>query len=139
LKIPAKFSLGVSFGFFRKPIKEKPENQSQKERRIEASSYARPKSDSQPSQRTNRANRRSSSADRFVSRFSALSTAVALHFGVYSFVRKHHTLKTTPAVAAGIEEKPWDLERAVEMTADYMRRKEDAEFEKHSRQQGYKS
>ena len=24
----------------------------------------------------------------------------------------------------------WDLERVVEMTADYMRRKEDAEFEK---------
>jgi IS1 family transposase len=58
------------------------------------------------------------------------TAAVALHFGVYNFVRKHHTLKTTPAVAAGIEEKPWDLERVVEMTADYMRRKEDAEFEK---------
>jgi hypothetical protein len=31
--------------------------------------------------------------------------AVALHFGVYNFVRKHHTLGTTPAVAAGLEEK----------------------------------
>lgn len=55
---------------------------------------------------------------------------VALHFGVYNFVRRHHTLKTTPAVAAGVEEKPWTLEQVVEMTADYMRRKEDAEFEK---------
>jgi len=55
--------------------------------------------------------------------------AVALHFGVYNFVRRHHTLKTTPAVAAGLEEKPWDLERVVEMTAAYMRRKEDAVFE----------
>jgi IS1 family transposase len=55
--------------------------------------------------------------------------AVALHFGVYNFVRKHTTLKTTPAVAAGIEEEPWTLERVVEMTADYMRRKEDAVFE----------
>jgi IS1 family transposase len=36
--------------------------------------------------------------------------AVALHFGVYNFVRKHHTLGTTPAVAAGLEEKPWSLE-----------------------------
>jgi len=54
---------------------------------------------------------------------------VALHFGVYNFVRKHHTLKTTPAVAAGIEIEPWTLERVVEMTADYMRRKEDAVFE----------
>jgi IS1 family transposase len=55
--------------------------------------------------------------------------AVALHFGVYNFVRKHTTLKTTPAVAAGIEEKPWTLEQVVEMTAEYMRRKEDAVFE----------
>lgn len=55
--------------------------------------------------------------------------AVALHFGVYNFVRKHTTLKTTPAVAAGIEEKPWTLERVVEMTAEYMRGKEDAKFE----------
>jgi IS1 family transposase len=54
---------------------------------------------------------------------------VALHFGVYNFVRKHSTLKTTPAVAAGVEEKPWTLEHVVEMTAKYMRRKEDAEFE----------
>jgi len=36
---------------------------------------------------------------------------------------------TTPAVAAGVELERWSLERAVEMTADYMRRKEDAEFE----------
>ena len=45
--------------------------------------------------------------------------AVALHFGVYNFVRKHHTLGTTPAVAAGLEEKPWSLERVVEMTEAY--------------------
>jgi IS1 family transposase len=45
--------------------------------------------------------------------------AVALHLGVYNFVRKHSTLKTTPAVAAGLEEKPWSLERVVEMTEAY--------------------
>ncbi len=56
--------------------------------------------------------------------------AVALHFGVYNFVSKHTTLKTTPAVAAGIELEPWGLEQVVEMTAAYMRRQEDAEFEK---------
>jgi hypothetical protein len=32
--------------------------------------------------------------------------AVALHFGVYNFVRRHKTLGTTPAVAAGIELEP---------------------------------
>jgi hypothetical protein len=45
--------------------------------------------------------------------------AVALHFGVYNFVREHHSLGTTPAVAAGLEEKPWSLERVVKMTAAY--------------------
>jgi len=55
--------------------------------------------------------------------------AVALHFGVYNFVRVHRTLGTTPAVAAGVEFERWSLERVVEMTADYMRRNEDAKFE----------
>jgi len=55
--------------------------------------------------------------------------AVALHFGVYNFVRKHKSLGTTPAVAAGVEFERWSLERVVEMTGDYLRRKEDAKFE----------
>ena len=42
-----------------------------------------------------------------------------VHFGVYNFVRRHHSLGTTPAVAAGLEEKPWSLERVVEMTEAY--------------------
>src|SRR5438552_5307081 len=54
---------------------------------------------------------------------------VALHFGVYNFVRRHHTLGTTPAVAAGLEDKRWGLERVVEMTEEYLRRKEEAKFE----------
>jgi hypothetical protein len=53
--------------------------------------------------------------------------AVALHFGVYNFVRQHHTLGTTPAVAAGLEEKPWSLEQVVEMTQAYFQRKEENE------------
>lgn len=56
--------------------------------------------------------------------------AVAMFLGVYNFVRKHHTLGTTPAVAAGVEWEAWDLERVVEMTAAFMRRKQDAKFEK---------
>jgi IS1 family transposase len=55
--------------------------------------------------------------------------AVALHFGVYNFVRLHKTLGTTPAVAAGVEFERWSLEQVVEMTADYWRQKEDAKFE----------
>lgn len=45
--------------------------------------------------------------------------AIALTLGVYNFVRNHKTLGTTPAVAAGIEEKRWSLERVVEMTEAY--------------------
>jgi hypothetical protein len=35
--------------------------------------------------------------------------AFALHFGVYNFARQHYSLGTTPAVAAGLEEKPLEL------------------------------
>ena len=49
--------------------------------------------------------------------------AAAIQFGVYNFVRKHNSLDTTPAVAAGLEEKPWGLERVVEMTQAYWVRK----------------
>ena len=39
------------------------------------------------------------------------------------------SMQPDPAVAAGLELKPWRLEDAVEMTAAYLRRKEDAKFE----------
>lgn len=55
--------------------------------------------------------------------------ATALFIGVYNLVRKHKTLGTTPAVAAGVELEAWDLEQAVEMTADYLRRKADKAFD----------
>jgi IS1 family transposase len=32
--------------------------------------------------------------------------AIALHFFHYNFIRKHHTIKTTPAVAAGLANSP---------------------------------
>jgi hypothetical protein len=52
-----------------------------------------------------------------------------MFLGIYNFVRVHKTLGTTPAIAAGVEFERWSLERVVEMTADYLRRKEDAKFE----------
>ncbi len=55
--------------------------------------------------------------------------AVAFFFGVYNFVRRHDTLKTTPAVAAGVELKRWGLEDVIEMKDAYLRRKEEVEFE----------
>ena len=55
--------------------------------------------------------------------------AVALHFGVYNFVRRHKTLGTTPAIAAGVEFEAWSLEDVVRVTEDHLRRTEDAKFE----------
>jgi hypothetical protein len=55
--------------------------------------------------------------------------AVALHLGVYNFVRLHKTLGTTPAVAAGVELEPWTLETVVDMAAQYLRKKQEAKFE----------
>jgi hypothetical protein len=52
-----------------------------------------------------------------------------LFLGVYNFVRVHKGIGSTPAVAAGVELERWDLERVVEMTAEYLRRKDDAKFE----------
>jgi hypothetical protein len=35
--------------------------------------------------------------------------AVALYLGHYNFVRQHRTLRMTPAVAAGVEPRTWEL------------------------------
>jgi IS1 family transposase len=37
------------------------------------------------------------------------SAAITLWFGYYNFVRSHRTLKTTPAVAAGVEKRSWKM------------------------------
>lgn len=42
-----------------------------------------------------------------------LQCAIALHFTHYNFCRKHQTLGTTPAVAAGIDDKIWTIEDLV--------------------------
>jgi len=39
--------------------------------------------------------------------------AVSLHFMYSNFARVHQTLKTTPAVAAGVTDHVWSVEEAV--------------------------
>jgi hypothetical protein len=39
--------------------------------------------------------------------------AVALHFMYYNFVRIHQTLRVTPAMAAGVTDRPWSVEDIV--------------------------
>jgi IS1 family transposase len=41
--------------------------------------------------------------------------AVALHMLYYNFVRIHRTLRTTPAMAAGVTKRLWEMKDAVEM------------------------
>ncbi len=43
--------------------------------------------------------------------------AVGLHFAFYNFVKRHNTIKTTPAVAAGVAPKAWTIGDLVEATA----------------------
>ena len=41
--------------------------------------------------------------------------AMALHFLYYNFVRVHKTLRTTPAMAAGITKRLWDMGNVVDV------------------------
>jgi IS1 family transposase len=43
--------------------------------------------------------------------------AVGLHFAYYNFVKRHNTLRCTPAMAAGIEGTQWSVGDLVEATA----------------------
>jgi len=50
----------------------------------------------------------------FSKKLENLKYAVALYFAWYNFVRIHSTLKTTPAVAAGITDRVWELSDLLE-------------------------
>jgi hypothetical protein len=43
------------------------------------------------------------------------AAAVSLHFMHYNFCRKHQTLGTTPAVAAGVADHVWKVAELVEL------------------------
>jgi IS1 transposase len=45
--------------------------------------------------------------------------AIGLYFACYNFVVKHGTIRTTPAVAAGIADRPWTAAELIERTACY--------------------
>jgi transposase-like protein/IS1 family transposase len=42
------------------------------------------------------------------------NAALGLFFAYYNFCRKHSTIKTTPAVAAGLTSEPWTVDRLLE-------------------------
>jgi hypothetical protein len=44
-----------------------------------------------------------------------LDRALALHFVYYNFARKHQTIKTTPAIRAGIADHVWSLHEIAQL------------------------
>jgi IS1 family transposase len=50
-----------------------------------------------------------------------LRAATATYYAHYNFVRNHGTVKTTPAVAAGLAERPWTIGEFVELGELYGR------------------
>jgi len=49
----------------------------------------------------------------FSKKVENLTAAVSLHFMYYNFVRVHQSLKTTPAVAAGVTDHVWSLDELI--------------------------
>ena len=49
--------------------------------------------------------------------------SLALYFVFYNFVRMHKTLRMSPAMAAGISDKLWDIENIVDLIDAYHTRK----------------
>lgn len=45
----------------------------------------------------------------FSKKLDNLKAALALHFAYYNFVRIHRSLRVTPAMAAGVTDRVWDL------------------------------
>jgi IS1 family transposase len=53
----------------------------------------------------------------FSKKFENFEAAVALHFASYNFVKRHNTLRCTPAMAAGIERDFWTVGDLIEAAA----------------------
>jgi IS1 family transposase len=53
----------------------------------------------------------------FGKKFENFEAAVALHFAYYNFVKRHNTLRMTPAMAAGIERDFWTVTDLVDAVA----------------------
>ncbi|HEY6768009.1 MAG TPA: hypothetical protein VI386_24915 [Candidatus Sulfotelmatobacter sp.] len=52
----------------------------------------------------------------FSKKMENFQAAVALHFAYYNFVKRHNTLRCTPAMAAGVERDFWSVGQLVEAT-----------------------
>jgi hypothetical protein len=58
------------------------------------------------------------------------AATIALHSMFYNFVRIHQTLKVTPAMAAGVTDKLWEISDIVQVLEDFEnQRKAEPSFE----------
>jgi IS1 family transposase len=53
----------------------------------------------------------------FSKKFENFEAAVGLHFAYYNFVKRHNTLRQTPAMAAGVARNQWSVADLVEASA----------------------
>jgi hypothetical protein len=53
----------------------------------------------------------------FSKKWANLKAAYAVWFAFYNFCRVHHTLRCTPAMAAGVADHIWSVEELVEAIA----------------------
>jgi hypothetical protein len=53
----------------------------------------------------------------FSKKLENFEAAVALHFAYYNFVKRHNSIRCTPAMAAGVERNFWTVADLVEATA----------------------
>ena len=52
----------------------------------------------------------------FSKKVENLNAAVSFHFAHYNFVRVDKTLRVTPAMAAGVDNRLWSMEELAEAT-----------------------
>jgi IS1 family transposase len=52
----------------------------------------------------------------FSKKLENFEAAVGLHFAYYNFVKRHNTIRCTPAMAAGVERSQWTVAELVEAT-----------------------
>ena len=62
----------------------------------------------------------------FSKKFENHAAGVALNYFAYNFIRIHGTLRTSPAMAAGVTNKLWEAADLVTLWEEYERREERA-------------
>jgi hypothetical protein len=68
----------------------------------------------------------------FSKKVESLEHAIAIHYMNYNFCRVHQSLRVTPAMAAGVTDRVWELEDLAALVEE----REIADGEKNGRKRG---